>query len=623
MTTTEPDSTSPAPLEAVSPQAETIADNKAADSSPTQAADRGLAAGTRVGKYVIQDLLGRGGMGCVYLARHVELGRQIALKVLTEVSERRLLRFQREARAIANLKHPHLVTLYEVGSWQGLPFLAMEYVAGEELGAFMVQEPSLQLKVGLLAQACFAVEEMHRQGVLHRDLKPGNILVQSDPLEVKVLDFGLALSTDGEDPTLTRSGDVLGTPAYMSPEQAEGRGDIDARSDVYALGAILYELLTDRRPFDGATPLKVLHNLLHQPLVPPDKLADVPGALSRICLKAMQRHPKDRFASAAALGEDLHAWLEGREPSARRVSTWKRARRFARRHPSGVAVCGLLLLTAVLLLSLGRSNRLMADARALRNAESRGREFANRLDRKLEVAEAQLQFLGRSLSSRLPGNADSLAAWPQARLAGEVLPSMAAFLEVNPWIYGSALAGLPFRLDRAREQLILYLCRGPDGIEQPIASASYNYLTEPWFREPLRRAGGFWTAPFFDAGMGEVWMVTHARPFLRGPETAGVVTVDIALGTFHETLLDFDLGGGYACLLDNRGGALTSWNLDAPIGQPAWVQRQFPELEMAAGAPQVEARRDPRTRARCVLVNLPLVTTDWRVVLMLPLAQLR
>ncbi len=620
MTTPQTDSSPEPPPGHVSPQAETV---EASASSPAQQPiEEGLAPGTCVGKYVIQDVLGRGGMGCVYLARHTELGRQIALKVLTHVSEQRLQRFQREARAIAGLKHPHLITLYEVGHWRGLPFLAMEYVAGEELGTFMAREPSLKLKVGLLAQACFAVEEMHRQGIVHRDLKPGNILVQSEPFEVKVLDFGLALSTDGDEATLTKTGDVVGTPAYMSPEQAEGRSDLDARSDVYALGAILYELLTGRRPFDGATPLKVLHNLLHQELQPPARIADVPKPLSRICCKALRRDPSERFPSAAALGQDLHAWLEGRQPSVRRNSSWNDIRRFARRHPSGMAVCALLVLSAVLLLFLGRSNRQMLDAQALGDAESRGRDFATRLDMRLEVAEAQLQFLGRSVGSRLEGAGDSLGFWPATQLESEVLHSITDFLEVNPWIYGSALASLPHRIDPAREQLILYLCRGPDGIEQRVAGDTYNYLAEPWFTEPLRRGGGFWSAPFFDEGMGEVWMVTHARPLIRGVETLGVVTVDIALGAFGDVLLDFKFNAGYGCLLDSRGGALVGWNLDAPVGQPQWVEDLFPELDLASREPQVEARRDPRTGERCVLVNLPLATTDWRAVLMLPLADL-
>ena len=260
--------------------------------------------------------LGRGGMGLVYQARDIRLGRIVALKTLAAAqyaTREQLERFLDEARAVARLRHPNIVAIHAIGEHEGRPYLSLEYAEGGSLaqrmaGGPMAPRPSAEL-VELLAHA---IEAAHRAGVVHRDLKPGNVLLTAEGVP-KVGDFGLAKLMDS-DSALTCSGQVMGTPSYMAPEQAEGHSSrVGPTADVYALGAILYQALTGRPPFLGDSALETIKLVATTEVVPPTRLRPgVPRDLETICLKCLEKDPGRRYESAAALADDLRRFLDGR-----------------------------------------------------------------------------------------------------------------------------------------------------------------------------------------------------------------------------------------------------------------------------------------------------------------------
>jgi len=289
----------------------------------TRVASAGFEPPTGLGfeDYELMEEIGRGGMGVVYRARQKSLGRDVALKMLLagELSapENRA-RFRAEAEAAARLDHPHIVRVYDVGEAGGLPYFSMQWVNGTTLAQRLAEGPvTARQAAAWLSPVCRAVQFAHEHGVLHRDLKPANILLDRDERPL-VTDFGLAKYADGE-AHWTQSGAVLGTPSYMAPEQAAGsRGEIGPASDVYSLGAILYYALTGRPPFQASQPLDTLLLVLEQDPVPPRVLnPSVDRQLEMIALKCLQK-PRDlRYQSAAALGDDLDAFLAGEPVSAR------------------------------------------------------------------------------------------------------------------------------------------------------------------------------------------------------------------------------------------------------------------------------------------------------------------
>ncbi len=268
----------------------------------------------RLRGYEVLGLLGSGGMGVVYKARDVRLKRLVALKMILAGAHARPEerdRFRREAEAVARLQHPNVVHVYEVGEQDGRPFLALEYVGGGSLAERLGGKPQPADEAARLVRAlALAVHAAHRQGIVHRDLKPANVLLAEDGTP-KVTDFGLAKRLD--EAGLTQTGAVLGTPSYMAPEQAVGdsRG-VGPHTDVYALGAILYELLTGRPPFEGATLLETLEQVRAQEPLPLRRLrSDVPRDLETICRKCLEKEPARRYASAQSLADDLGRFLGG------------------------------------------------------------------------------------------------------------------------------------------------------------------------------------------------------------------------------------------------------------------------------------------------------------------------
>jgi tetratricopeptide (TPR) repeat protein len=313
-----------------------------------------LAPGSAVryfGDYEIRRELGRGGMGVVYEARQVSLNRPVALKMVKAgllAGDDELRRFRNEAEAVALLDHPGVVPVYEVGEHDGRQYFSMKLVAGGSLVPLIdryTHDPRAAAR--LVAEAAEAVAHAHARGLLHRDLKPANILVDAEG-HPHVTDFGLAKKVQA-DVELTQSGAILGTPAYMSPEQADGhRGAVTTASDVYGLGAVLYALLTGRAPFGGDSVVETLDAVRHAPPRPPTRLnAAVPRDLETICLKCLEKDPRRRYPTAQALAEDLRAWLDSRPITARRVGAAERAWLWCRRRPAVAALAAAVALALV------------------------------------------------------------------------------------------------------------------------------------------------------------------------------------------------------------------------------------------------------------------------------------
>jgi WD40 repeat protein/serine/threonine protein kinase len=368
--------------------------------------------------YEIIHEVGRGGMGVVYKARQVSLNRLVALKMILSGShagptERE--RFKREAEAVAALQNPHIVQIFEIGEANGHPYLALEFVEGGSLAHNLTGEPWDATRAAELIEILARTMQFaHNAGIVHRDLKPGNILLtgkfeirnpksekednglisnfefRASNLIPKVTDFGLAKRLDetiGDGGT--RTGAVMGTPSYIAPEQASGKTrDIGPATDVYALGAILYELLTGRPPFRGETPLETVLQVLNDDPVAPKRLhPHVPRDLETICLKCLSKQPAKRYANANALANDLRRFLNGEPIQARPLSAWGRGVKWSRRHPTlamllFVTVAATVAFVSVLSVAYYRLSEAADDVRRQANQAQLARERAeNEWDR--------------------------------------------------------------------------------------------------------------------------------------------------------------------------------------------------------------------------------------------------
>jgi serine/threonine-protein kinase len=358
---------------------------------PPPALSLGDAALPQIPGYQVEALLGHGGMGVVYKARHLRLNRPVALKMLVAgayAGPQERARFAREARAAAALRHANIVQVYDVAEHEGRPFFTMEFVEGGSLAQKLAGTPQPARQAATLAQTLAeAIAVSHQGGIVHRDLKPANVLLTADGTP-KIADFGLARRLQSETGP-TQTGAPLGTPGYMAPEQAAGKPRaIGPATDVYALGAILYELLTGQPPFRAETAAETVLQVIHQEPVPPSRLnARVPRDLETICLKCLHKEPQRRYTTAAALADDLGRFGRGEPIAARPVGSLERGLRWVRRRPAraGLAASALALLGLVVGAGLwlrwerAVSGRVVEELDRLEQA-LRDQEFLARLD---------------------------------------------------------------------------------------------------------------------------------------------------------------------------------------------------------------------------------------------------
>lgn len=399
-----------------------------------------LAGPEPLGDFRIIREIGRGGMGVVYEAVQLSLGRSVALKVLpfaTALDARQLQRFKNEARAAAQLHHPHVVPVYFVGCDRGVHYYAMQLIEGQNLASLLdnvrrskqkpadsetLRETPFVTKLGtqrsgpgreffhsiarLIAQAAEGLEYAHGLGIIHRDVKPGNVLIDSEG-HVWVTDFGLAqFQTDA---ALTQTGDLLGTMRYLSPEQASGqRRVLDQRTDVYSLGATLYEAVTLTPLFTGHDRQELLHQVLNEEPRPPRSVdARVPEELETIILKAISKSPSDRYGSARELADDLNRFLGDEPIHARRITLSQKVRRWFRRHPAFLQAGVIVLLTVMV--------ALLVSLWLVRAEQGRTRQAYEGERRRAEEAEAQFRLARRSVDEMIRLAEEETTADPQLR----------------------------------------------------------------------------------------------------------------------------------------------------------------------------------------------------------------
>src|SRR5213082_1886140 len=322
---------------------------------PTSGVKEAVRAATMLGElgdYELLDEVGRGGQGVVFRARQKSLNRIVALKVISLgqwASKAHLKRFRREAEAAARLEHPSIVPIHEVGERDGACYFSMKFVEGGQLDEVVRRTPiSIRQAAELITKVARTVHYAHEHGILHRDIKPGNILLDAKG-EPHLTDFGLARLVESES-TVTRTMEVLGTPSYMAPEQAVGNNAaVSSVTDVYGLGAVLYQLLTGQPPFAGGTTYETIKLLLDtEPRQPRVLNPKIDRDLSTICLKCLEKDPRRRYSSALALAEDLERWLKHEPIQARHTGVFARGTKWVRRNPTSalLAVCLVALAAA-------------------------------------------------------------------------------------------------------------------------------------------------------------------------------------------------------------------------------------------------------------------------------------
>ena len=409
-----------------------------------------------IGGYRIKSEIGRGGMGVVYEAVQIVTGRKVALKVLpisSAMDPRQIERFRIEGQAAAALDHPHIVPVFEIGCENGVHFYAMRFVDGRSLGSIVHEARSGESTLimspreaaHLALQAAEALAHAHALGILHRDVKPANLLVEPGG-HLWVADFGLAHFMNGGD--LTQTGDVVGTLRYLSPEQAKGRRQLDARTDVYSLGATLYELATLRPAFDGQDRHELLRQIASDEPIAPRRLdPNIPRDLETILATAMAKEQGDRYASATEIADDLRRFLDGRPILARRPDAPTRAARWARRHRLAVGIATTVLALFVLGTAIGVGLLWREQIRTRENLRvalialdefclsTPGLELTRDPERTQEVQNLQLKALTiyERMLKQNPGDPET--RWAAARAehrVGNILARSPRFAEAEP-----------------------------------------------------------------------------------------------------------------------------------------------------------------------------------------------
>ncbi len=450
---------------------------------------------TSVPGYEILAELGRGGMGVVYKARHIELNRLVALKMIlagVHVSPRELARFRSEAAAVAALQHPNIVQIYEVGEHDGRPYFSLEFVDGGNLGQRLTGAPlPPRWSAQLIERLARTIHFAHQRGIVHRDLKPANILLgrvqsprsmvqgpeQTADAElwtldlglwtIKITDFGLAKQTQSG-AALTQSGTVLGTPTYMAPEQALGKNrEVGPASDIYALGAILYEMLAGRPPFRADTSLDTMLMVASEEPTPLSRLQPrLSRDLETICLKCLHKEPWKRYPTAEALADDLHRYLTGEPIEARPVSTAERVFKWARRRPSLAALV------------------LLAVSSALAGFALICWEWSKEKERGQKLLEAQLEKDGALARAETTLYFHRIALAEREFLANRVVRARQLLNECPPylrqweWSYLDRLCHTELLTLRGHENAVYQLAFSPDG--RYLASMGVDQTIKVW-----------------------------------------------------------------------------------------------------------------------------------------------
>jgi tRNA A-37 threonylcarbamoyl transferase component Bud32 len=583
--------------------------------------------------YEIEGELGRGAMGVVFQAVHTALKRRVALKMLlashAHTDERQ--RFMSEAGAVAQLKHPNIVQIYEIGEAEGRPFFSLELVEGGSLEERFGGKPMAWRQAAeLIALLSRAVHAAHEQGIVHRDLKPANILLEPDGTP-KITDFGIAKRLDSKQ---TQAGKILGTPCYMSPEQALGKNEsIGPATDTYALGALLYDALTGRPPFDADNTIDTILQAVKREPVPPRTLQpSVPRDLNVICLKCLEKKPERRYASALELARDLERLLKNEPISARPIGRLERAQRWAIRKPAWATLILALVLGVVGLFAVGAwfTRQLQRELRATEAARLEATRARNELRSKLVQSTAaaidadlrQLASVPRVLAEGLKQH----DGWSDAQLN----EWLRAELKREPQIFGMAVAFEPGQFRREVRDYSLYVYRDAQGIQsKQLLPPDYTPIYREWDWYKGAEADGTWSEPYVDEGGGNIPMVTFTMPFERQGKRAGVVTADLSLEYFNALQKAIQASrvskSSYAMVATSKGtlmshpdaelrfpGPKSRSHLQSDTRQTSlWARILGGELGQSRGA-------DPLTGKPAELLFAPIRSAHWSCVAIIP-----
>jgi WD40 repeat protein/Tfp pilus assembly protein PilF len=521
--------------------------------------------------YEVLGILGWGGMGVVYRAWQHQLNRMVALKMVhagAQASPQVLARFRVEAEAVARLQHPNIVQIHEVGQHAGCPFLVLELVEGRTLAQWLAGTPQPSRRAADAVETLArAIQSAHRQGVVHRDLTPANILLTADGVP-KITDFGLAKIVIGGENFRTQTGELLGTPSYMAPEQAASRHqDVGTLTDIYALGAILYEMLTGRPPFKAESPLETLRQVVADEPVSPSRLRPkLARDLETICLKCLRKEPNQRYATAGALADELRRFLEGRPILARRAKLGEQLWRWCRRNPwlagVNIAAAALTIILAVgatvaALTFREQRDQIAEDVIRIGRAEAETRKNlfdtltaqarAGRLSRSAGQRFDSLDALARAvrISRGLSLSAERLGKLRDEAIACMALPDLKRIRQWGGW--NAATVAIAYDADFERYAQLRR--DGTVSIRRVADDQEVLHLGGRGFRARFTSDGRYLAIE----GVGnylEVWSLErHARVATYHDQRAWDLSPDsrlIAVGHVDGSLVQHDLGTGRA-----------------------------------------------------------------------------